>query len=838
MWLDKFKNSVENECDVFWFVTQNQTHETELNMMRKAKNLFYTWSIGKERKSDLYQKDIVKITRTLKQETMLNEKGKYSSDKSLKEKTVAEVIEYLNIPIGGDTEVNPPIFNPISREDIVIPFLWQIFIIDRVICGFYLEDLEKFLSLFSAYHNLSHNKRMVIYWHNMAYDLSFLKKYFVWEDCFNVSMLRPTRWLTANGIEFRDSAILTGLSLEESAEEKCSYDVEKLTDIMDYNKFHFVGEDIDEDTLRYSLNDVKILSALIQDYITEYGDIAHIPYTLTGEVRLLMKKNCMSKEFEGDEWNGFDFRKVMGDSTLSSEEFNMSRDAFQGGLVRANKFYMGQTLYGKITHIDLSSAYVSMICSKKFPLGKGKKIKVKSIEQMRNLLKSDKFAFLIEFGALNVRLKPQYSQITTLPEGKCWLKGDKDIADREYEKKVTIDGQKVYAEHKIVNDNGSIVFADYVGVTMTDIDFRLFDLMYEVDNWEFLRVYQYELHYLPRPIVLTCLDLYKKKSSLKHAEGRNRAERRKLKVLYSKYKGCLNSIYGMFVYNYSKATAEYDTIRDKWFKQDVDLEKCIEEENNRKTRTTSYIAGVYVAAYVRYMIVKGAIECGKDFIYTDTDCLILFNYYKHKGWFDRYNQVIKDDLKAVCDKYDINYEEYCEPKDAKGDSCPLGAWDIEDRYQLFKTKGAKRYMTVNKDGEYNITIAGCSKTYREEGKVKTVADYWHRKNGTIWKAFEEFESYSSATKTGFYIDEEHSGKLTHKYFDKERKGTICVEGRMVDYRVKSGCILKPTSFKLGVEGFYEKLILCLAGLEDDIDYDNSNYFVPYCSDSPLAKLYE
>ena len=832
MWLDKFKTAIEDESNIMWFVCKNQTHETELNMIRNAKNLFHNWAIGKERKSSIYQKDIVSTMITVNKETMLNEKGKYTSDKSMKQVKTCEKIEYLNIPVGGDTEVNPPIFNPIQREDVAIPYLWQIFIIDTTVCGFYLEDFEKFLGLFSAYHDLSYNKRFVIYYHNLAYDLSFFKKFFKWEDCFNVGMLKPTRWLTKNGIEFRDSLVLTGLSLEESAKEKCTYNVNKLTDIMDYNKFHFVGEEIDENTLKYSIQDVKVLSAIVQNYIEEYGDIAHIPYTLTGEVRRYLKKNCLAREFEGNKFNGLDFRKVMKESTLTSEEFNLARDAFQGGLVRANKYFVGQTIHDKLTHIDLSSAYVSKICSQRFPLGKGVKIEVKNVDEMISLIKQDKFAFLIEFGALNVRLKPQYSQITTLPEGKCWIVGDVDCVDREYEKKVTINGKKVYAKNKVVNDNGSIVFADYIGTVMTELDFYLFNEMYTCDEIEIMRVYRYELHYLPRPIVLTCLELYKKKTELKGKKDRMS------QILYAKYKSMLNSIYGMFCYNFTKDTAEYDALNDEWYYKEHNLDACLEEENNRKTRTTSYLIGVWTTAYVRYSIIKSVIACGNDWKYSDTDCNITSNYYEHKEWFDNYNEYMKEDLKIVCDKYGIDYDSYCEPKNVDGIKFPLGAWSVEDKYILFKTQGAKRYMTVNKYGEYKITIAGCSKTYREDGKVKTVADYWHKKNGTIWKAFEEFENYNSATKSGFYIDEEHSGKLTHSYFNNTRKCCVFVDGRMVEYNVQSGCILKPTSFKLGIEDFYKKLILCLAGLEDSVDFNNENYFVPYTTDSPLAKFFK
>ena len=64
MWLDKFKTAIEDESNIMWFVCKNQTHETELNMMRNAKNLFHNWAIGKERKSSIYQKDIVSFVKS------------------------------------------------------------------------------------------------------------------------------------------------------------------------------------------------------------------------------------------------------------------------------------------------------------------------------------------------------------------------------------------------------------------------------------------------------------------------------------------------------------------------------------------------------------------------------------------------------------------------------------------------------------------------------------------------------------------------------------------------------------------------------------------------------
>ena len=184
-------------------------------------------------------------------------------------------------------------------------------------------------------------------------------------------------------------------------------------------------------------------------------------------------------------------------------------------------------------------------------------------------------------------------------------------------------------------------------------------------------------------------------------------------------------------------------------------------------------------------------ECGYDYIYSDTDSVKIRNKEKHAEYFKRYNDNIRIKLKKMCDTYHIDFSRV-EPKGKL-----LGVWDYEGDYSRFKTLGAKRYMT-EKDGQISFTVAGCNK--------KVAVPYLLDKFGQegIWDAFDD----------SLYIDGEHTGKLTHSYIDDEMCGSIVdYTGKQDIYDQLSGIHLEPCSFTLSMTADY---LLYLAGCTTNI----------------------
>ena len=101
------------------------------------------------------------------------------------------------------------------------------------------------------------------------------------------------------------------------------------------------------------------------------------------------------------------------------------------------------------------------------------------------------------------------------------------------------------------------------------------------------------------------------------------------------------------------------------------------------------------------------IEFGEDYVYADTDSVKGFNIEKHQDYLSNYNGKIIKELEMMCDKLHID-KALIKPKTIKGEEKPLGIFEYEGRYNIFKTLGAKRYMYF-KDGDYSLTVSGVNK---------------------------------------------------------------------------------------------------------------------------------
>ena len=112
-------------------------------------------------------------------------------------------------------------------------YVWQFAINGKCIIG---RTWSEFLGLCSQIEEYtSPNKRLIIYVHFLNHEFSFIQKLFEWEKVFCKAERSPIFATTITGLEFRDSFILTGKSLEKSAEDLQKYKIKKLSGDLDYN---------------------------------------------------------------------------------------------------------------------------------------------------------------------------------------------------------------------------------------------------------------------------------------------------------------------------------------------------------------------------------------------------------------------------------------------------------------------------------------------------------------------------------------------------------------------------------------------------------------------------
>ena len=281
--------------------------------------------------------------------------------------------------------------------------------------------------------------------------------------------------------------------------------------------------------------------------------------------------------------------------------------------------------------------------------------------------------------------------------------------------------------------------ADMLITTITERDQYVYKAFYNWDKISIKNMYIFNKSYLPVEFLNAMLDLYQQKTELKGIEGKE--------DMYMNFKEMLNSFFGMCVTDICRDNIEYDDING-WYISSGDIAADIEKYNKDKMRFLYYAWGVWVTAYNRRVLFDAIIELKEDYIYSDTDSVKFKNYEKHKGYFERTNAEILRVNKAVCEVLGIDYQKTC-PKTIKGVEKPLGVWENEGMYQIFKTCGAKRYM-VMKDFKLSFTVAGCS-------KVQAIP-YLQEKYGK-YKAFDYFGD-------NMYIPPEHTSKMTHTYIDE------------------------------------------------------------------------
>lgn len=596
-----------------------------------------------------------------------------------------------------------------------IMYIWQFAVCDNVIYGRTWDEFKNFMYKLSLFLHLE-KFYIVVYVHNLSYEFQFICNWFKWVDIFADSERKPIKAETENHIIFKCSYRLSGYSLAVLANNLQSHKIKKMVGDLDYNLIRNSKTPLNDVELGYCFNDVLIVTAYISEQIAEWGDIENIPLTQTGKVRRFVRARC----FENKKYK-FLIQKL----TIEKAEYLLLKNAFAGGFTHCNAMYT-ENICKNVTSYDFTSSYPTVLISEKYPMSKGMKIDVATEQDIDNLLKN--YSVLMDLTFNDIKSSFLWENIISV--SKC-----RNI------------------KNPLIN-NGRLVSADSITITITDVDYLNIKDFYKWESVKIGLVYIYRRDYLPKEIIKTILYLYKSKTELKGVAGKE--------VEYLHSKELLNSIYGMCVTSIVHDVVTFNN--SQWETTESSIDSELDIYNKDKNRFLFYQWGVWCTAYARCNLYTGIKECKGDYIYSDTDSIKIFNAEKHNEYFEKYNKWIVNKLEKCLNNYDIPLDNM-KPKTIKGIEKPLGVWDFDGFYKEFKTLGAKRYI-VNHDGDINITVCGLSK--------KSGKDYIAEQE----KPFDFFNS-------GMYVDCDHTGKMTHTYIDRE------IEGVLTDY--------------LGNESYYHEL---------------------------------
>lgn len=664
-------------------------------------------------------------------------------------------VEYIDLPCGFDIETSSI---TVGDQKAAFMYIWQLGIAHGT-GVFYGRTWDEFITTCSTIQNhfeLHENRRLVIYVHNLGYEFQFMRKHFKWLDIFAIGERKPLKILCEYGIEFRDSLILSGNSLENTARNLVKYKIKKAVDDLDYTLTRTHHTPLTDLEIGYCKNDIVIITAYIQEQIDHYGDVTKIPLTNTGRVRTVVRNNCYYSSTNHRKSNSRkygQYRKQMLSLTMDAKIHDQLSRAFMGGFTHANANHTGDVLES-ISSIDFTSSYPAVMVSEKFPMSRFRSIELESTSQLDDLC----MKHCVLFNAIFTNIRPKITQDNYLSSSKTYI-----------------------LENPVIN-NGRVVSADKLGTTITDVDYSIMKQAYEWDDIQVNNVNYSYSDYLPKAIVESVLIIYQDKTELKGVKGRE--------TDYMLSKGMLNSIYGMCVTSTVKDDALYDE-DEGWYSESVDVNEALEADNIKQSRFLYYPWGVWITAYARRNLFTGIFVMGEDYIYSDTDSIKVKNIGKYTPYMEWYDAQIIKKMETVCDHYKLD-KELLHPKTLEGDVKTLGIWDYEGTHTRFKTLGSKRYLSET-NGKLEITVAGLSK----QNGVKYMLEQCNNDNTLVFDMFSD----------NLHIPADETGKLTHTYIDDELKFNVTdYQNKTATVNPLSGQHLAPCEFTLSISEQQRKFL--------------------------------
>lgn len=603
---------------------------------------------------------------------------------------------------------------------------WALGINEEVYYGRTWEELKSFLikiEIWSPY-------KKFMYIHNLAFEFQFLINYFNFKNVFARKSHKVIKCEMLDfNFELRCSLMMSGVKLKYLP-KIYNLPVEKQVGDLDYNKIRHSKTYLTKKELKYCEYDCLVVYYYIKKELETYKELNKIPTTSTGHVRKELKELVMK------DWNyRFKVKKAIN---VNPHIYNLLLQAFMGGYTHANWIYADEII-NDVTSFDFTSSYPYVMTTYKYPSTAFQKCKIKRKENM-----SKQFAYLLVVRFIDLKCKYYNNFIS---QSKC-----RNIKNGRY-------------------DNGRVISADSLEITLTDVDFYFITKAYNC-KYEILESYYSKYDYLPVQFIKFILQKYVNKTKFKNVAG--------MEVEYAQEKSKFNSLYGMSVTNNIKDEVDFEN-GIGWAERELtndEIINALEEEKKKSFLSFSY--GVWVTAHARNNLLENVIKLDEYCIYCDTDSAKL------KEGFDiniikNYNKSVEKRIENVCKILNIDKEMF-EPEDSKGIKHLMGVFDEDAVYDKFITQGAKKYA-YEQNGEIKITVAGVPKEGSKE--LKKLEDF----------------------RDDFVFEHKDTGKNLLLYNDEQQPFELTdYKGKKYIVNDKHGVCIVPTTYKLSKALEYATLI--------------------------------
>ena len=566
-------------------------------------------------------------------------------------------ITYLEIPCAFDIETtnvyerNADGSINTDKRPFAFMYHWQFCINDEVCFGRTWKEFQDLLDNLTSRMDLDNHRRIVIWCHNLNFEFQFFRRFVNIIDGFYKEDRCPLKVVIEGGIEFRDSYILSNMSLQKFCENEPGVIHYKMSgDDFDYLKQRTPKNVMTNDEQAYCYNDVRGLVECIRSRMRE-DTLAQMPMTSTGYVRR-DARNAIRKNPNN--------RKIFQSCALTSELYQDLRTAFRGGDTHANIRMADQILHD-IDSYDIQSSYPACMMINKFPSSAFFRIKTSTFFN-RDL---SEYALLLHIRLCDVKYIGACG-IPYISLAKCsGITSDKII------------------------DNGRVLYAGIVEMICTDIDLDVIMSEYQCADFYVRDVYASRYAPLSKEYKSVIMQYFTGKTSLKGVPGKE--------YEYMKSKNKLNALYGMMCQRIDHDLTTYDG--HDFITTGVELSEQIEKYYKSHNSFLSYQHGVWVTAHARKRLRAMLQIVGKDVVYCDTDSVKCIN--GHIEDFAKKNEELIAEAAAA--------GAYAEDKN--GNIQYMGIWEHEtkkEKYSEFATLGSKKYVYVQ--GDHCVsTIAGVNK---------------------------------------------------------------------------------------------------------------------------------
>lgn len=392
-------------------------------------------------------------------------------------------------------------------------YIWQYQIEDYLIKGRtwdewfdFLAVLRRALESYGCQEKTAKTPMLITWIHNAAFEYSFISGLYPFSDdeVFFRDVRKPIYFRMFDTFEFRCSYIQTNLSLA-ALTKQTGVKLKLSGQQFDYNKVRFSWTKLTEYEEEYTTTDVESLVQAMKYRVQRGGDtLLTVPLTSTGYVRRECKASLKDRYLQINE-----LKPYKGEN--GKRIYKLLRACFRGGNTHANRYHVGK-ICDDVYSYDIASSYPTQQLTKKFPMKPFKWLDGDMSLERIFMFMGLGYAVVGEYHFTNVRLKNPHEPIPYISLARC------DAVNFEV-------------------DNGRILKAEYVEISLTEIDFEIVFDTYDFDKMEVVQCMVAQKDYLPPEYRAVIQDYFNKKTALKGDDSDDG------QYMYTKSKNMLNSVY-------------------------------------------------------------------------------------------------------------------------------------------------------------------------------------------------------------------------------------------------------------------------------------------------------